>query len=946
MNEPVPVDRIEWPQLRDLIDAECPFSVARRLAPVPPAELKQLRKDLKVLRDELRIELRSGDGSRLARAGKALGGLYIAGIMCSETPAEAFGWLTTRWLMDGPWCERASRVSTADSHPSRSQTIVYAFLLEHRDRAWQQDLAVRLAHWLPARGDWERSKILRGLIAGSGAWVPATDGFILGWAREGTYLRNQAQPVAADAQEWFADPDRRRSGSGDLTLLQWLRQQSRLAEYVPRLFEVAGIGGMIGSEDRYSENQDDYWPRSLAVLAGEGAIDRNALLDQCLAKLLHGDSPGNLRGFVAIYDHLLPTVYEVAARVDTFTGLVVIGTGLIAKRAQADLRKADESGLLDPDHLVLISPSVLARTEKTLVIAQLAWLDAGVRRDPASADTLLRAVATAFGHPAPGVQQRALRLVAKHLKLADPTLLSRLRDDAQDLDAALRQEAQQILGVEPDEQGPNALRPADEPALGLPGYRQRAIPPAIGSPAELVGLFTEPFAGRALDAWTVERVLEAVVAEHNRDPEALVAAADSLARADPKVYDKFACRELDEHQLPSALRALLDEIRGGAKYLAKVIQVVHDPYKIRDLGRPQWITLYRIYEVAWCLHRQPIPVLLATPTEAGGALDPAVLLERLRRYESADARALPEDLRQALLRLPTDIPASVEGEIVALAGPLAGVPDLSAFTVAIGTSAIGSTALEPGALEPGAGGRLPEPDHRPLTHRIGECVNELCRSRKPELSVLEVAPTLWAPEPSWLSPVDFEHWPMLLPHHPDLIATHALPYLREQAGKAPSQPNPLLPLLAETAGVPGPLTHVALVLGLAAGLPQNRVAAADAFLILAARGLLNARSLGALAAELWFDQILSPARLLGSLRDAAVSGAYREVFGVVAGALPLLAAAPEVRGLPDLLLLGSECAAATGIKDQIPAVAGLTKLAKPARVAREARRLQQILGQV
>lgn len=935
MTEPVPVARIEWPQLRELIGSVCPFSVARRLAPVPPAELGRLRKDLKVLRDELRIGLRSGDDGRVIAANRALSGLYVAGIMCSDSPAEAFGWLTARWLMDGPWCERASRVPTADSHPSRSRTIAHILLLGHRDRAWQQDLAVRLAQWLPARGDWERSKILRGLIAGSGARVPTTDGFILGWAREGTYLRNQVRPVATDAQEWFADPDRWRSSTTDLTLLQWLRQQPRLAEYVPRLFEVAGIGGMIGSEDRYSENQDDYWPSSLAVLAGEGAIDRNALLDQCLAKLLHGDSPGNLRGFVAIYDHLLPTIYEVAARVDTFTGLVVIGAGLIAKRAQADLRKADESGLLDPDHLALISPSVLARTEKTLVIAQLAWLDAGVRRDPAGADTLLRAVATAFGHPAPGVQQRALRLTAKHLKLADPTLLSRLRDDAQDLDAALRQEARQILGVEPDEEGPNALQPADEPALGLPGYQQRAIPPAIGSPAELAGLFTEPFAHQPLDAWTVERVLEAVVAEHNRDPEGLVAAADALARTDPKVYDGFDCWELDEHHLPSALRALFDEIRGGAKYLAEVIQAVRDPRKVRSLGQPQWITLFRIYEIAWCLHQQPIPVLLATPTEADGALDPNVLLDRLRRYESVGARPLPEDLRQALLRLPTDIPAPAKAEITALAGPLASVPDLTVFTA----------ALEPDVLEPGADSQLPEDDHRPLAQRIEDCINELSQSRRPELSVLEIPPTLWTTTPSSISPDDFEHWPRLLPHHPDLIALHALPYLHEQAGKASSQPNPLLPLLAETAGAPGPLTHVALALGLAAGLPQNRVAAADAFLILAARGLLNARSLGALAAELWLDRMLPPVRLLGSLRDAAVSGAYREVFGVVAGALPLLAAAPEVRGLPDLLLLGSECAAATGIKEQIPAAAGLTRLAKPARVAREARRLQQILGQ-
>lgn len=188
------------------------------------------------------------------------------------------------------------------------------------------------------------------------------------------------------------------------------------------------------------------------------------------------------------------------------------------------------------------------------------------------------------------------------------------------------------------------------------------------------------------------------------------------------------------------------------------------------------------------------------------------------------------------------------------------------------------------------------------------------------------------------------YWPSLLPHQPEIVAAHAIPELYQQANDRSRSINPVLPLLAETSGRPGPVVHLAVAYGLAAGRSENRVAAVDAIYTLAMRTLLDTKQLGVLLGDLWIGKMIKANRLLASLSEAARAGLPGEVLGVVASMLPALAAQPSVRGLPDLLALGSECAAATGSPLKIPELDRLTELRKPARVAAEARRLQQILG--
>ena len=110
--------RVEWPELRALIAGRIPERVVRRLAYLPADALAHLRPQLKALRTQLRAELKAGAGERttagLASAYGQLAPLYLAGLMCSGSPAEALDWLTSPVLRDAGWQREDGRSREPD----------------------------------------------------------------------------------------------------------------------------------------------------------------------------------------------------------------------------------------------------------------------------------------------------------------------------------------------------------------------------------------------------------------------------------------------------------------------------------------------------------------------------------------------------------------------------------------------------------------------------------------------------------------------------------------------------------------------------------------------------------------------------------------------------------------------------------------------------------------
>jgi hypothetical protein len=95
-------------------------------------------------------------------------------------------------------------------------------------------------------------------------------------------------------------------------------------------------------------------------------------------------------------------------------------------------------------------------------------------------------------------------------------------------------------------------------------------------------------------------------------------------------------------------------------------------------------------------------------------------------------------------------------------------------------------------------------------------------------------------------------------------------------------------MLAEAHGPAGPALHLALSYGLGAELTVNRAHAVDAVLILAARDQLDGRTLGDFLGRLLERGDLVMNRVVPGLRDAARSGAARQIWDALTAVVPRL----------------------------------------------------------
>ncbi|WP_316528159.1 DUF6493 family protein [Kitasatospora brasiliensis] len=907
-------ETISWDEVRALIAARVPQGVIDRLSPLPVAELRHLRAPLRGLRTELSRELSSRDNQRYRTAYDQLAPLHFAGILSAATPAEAHGWLTARRLLTESWLRAGGGGDNPDFH-----TVLLALIRQDRDAAYHRELAVRLAEWLPARGDHARWFLAHGLAVWSGADLPATDGYLTGWVHEGGMTR---YPYHREIGGWFADQGLREPVPHHDTLLSWLRDQPRTAEFVRRLFDVPDVGTAFADPYAAADGPDHAWPTALTALAAEGVLDRAELIDRCLGRLLRGDRPGNLRGFLRLYAALAPDTEELLARAHDLVRLAAEGAPGAAKAAQTALRSVD--GRLPADLFGELTAGVLARSEKALATTQLTWADAVLRRGGAAADDLLPALAAAFIHPAPAVRERALGLVARHLPDAAPATAETVRAAAGGLGPALRPEARRLLAL------PDLATATAQAAAALPAA-PAALPAAPAGPLDLAERFGALMADRIPDPGEFETVLAALVAEHHRDAAALRSALAPLAarRVEHKVHF------VEARSIDGALGCLLDALTGRPHESGGYGAHLLDPHA--QIRSPAVIPVVRVHEAAHHVADAPVPLLLATPTAGDGTIDPAVLVERLAAYRAVGARPWPADLAQALLRTDPGAVPAVRATAAAFGWDLPAdtplpAPDGFHTQTADQPEQLSRYGWVPATLPrivplAATAARVPEgitgllhflPDPTETGHFTGMLLT----------SFAEVV------QLSWLAP-----W------HPETVAAHGLPAVVSQAGSASGfrAANPLLPGLAQSPGEFGTVGHLALAYGLTAVRADHRTAALDALLALAARGRLRPEVLGDWLTALWRLTAAKPNRFLPVLADAARSGAGREVWAVLATVITALVSEPGRRGLADTLALAADCAAAEGIHTPLPALDTLTTPPAPTRVRTEAARLARLL---
>ncbi|MFB6941165.1 DUF6493 family protein [Streptomyces sp. NPDC060286] len=862
------------------------------LARLDAAEQRSALAELKALRKEAR-GWHWHEQERIRKA------LLIAGAGCHTGAAGCATWIGGRDLLG--W--------------TRSPYPLVLEVLADRDPAWLGDVAHRLAA-RPATAE-TTYELIDELVKVAQCPVPTTDGFVRGWAETVSTVR------------W-----RRR---GTRALIDRLRADPHLTVLVPRLFELTELPPQV----TWYEQPDDpcHWPQTLAVLADEGLLERRGLVDSCVTRLLRGGKPGGLRFFLTVLRRLALTEREETERTADWIAMAADGISTVAGHAQGVLARLNERGELPVRVLADVSGSVLFRSEKKLVRAQLVLIGKVLRSDPSTAGELLPVVADAFGHEDIDIQERSLKLVARHLPAVADPVREEIALSASLLGPAHRTAAAEVFGDLLDER--SAAEPYEEVLPPVPAPQR--LEPAPTTLPELVGEVVVLARSASQESIAFERALDGLVRHARTDREAL---ADALREA---LAGRWWLGDEPQSRVERRLRSEAGIELVVAALLGRVpAQAVHD-------GRAAWtgtgtcvhaaltgVMKARLWEAADAVLSGTAPFLLAFPTWHTGSIDPAVLVERLLTYQRLGIRPGEADFAQALLR----VRRSGQHEAAAAAA-LLGTPEGDRLAAWLRSdeplARVFRFDLDKGSTST-RGWPLREPTD--WTRRV--------------LMASEEHPVIQQEFPlsfHWLGhPHSPDHrlchhwgdrsgtWLATLPEDGETLAAWLLPTTATCATDELRGTAEPLPGLVELGGPAAPeAIHLSVAYGLGARHTEDRLSAVDALLMLAAQNRLDAASVGQNLAILLDHKLVKPNRLADSARTAAVTGAYRMVLSVLVPVLPgLLAQEKAPRGLSDLLSVTAECVEHCGPVSSEP-IPGLTEVVArggSSQLVRQAMRLK------
>lgn len=537
--------------------------------------------------------------------------------------------------------------------------------------AWRAELAAQLAD-RSTPGESVRSDLVEHLVHDTGCPVPTSDGFIQSWLRwrdntweHPAHLRGGPRPGA--------------------TFLERLRKDDLSPTLLPMALERPGV--YLGVESFHhllttrgrSYIREDTTLGVFISLAEEGLVDRAALIRRVFTDLADSEAWGwnasvalteldltpaehasVTRERVALAEPLLARLLQDGTRSETAPPLAYLRalaltpaenalalrdhvalldlSSPVASYAQEVLIGLDEAGLLEPDVLSEVCERVLLRPEKKLVRAQLTRLDRAARRDPARAARTVLDAATALDHRDVGLQERALDVIARHLKAAGDSVLPELRTAAARISPGLAARAVELLGTTPDRLTDESDRLTEPYADSLPAVPEpRPVPGPIETAVEVAEELAAVVANDK-DVVAFERVLDGLVRHARLDREALARALKPVMRKEPCDAVDFA--QSDVYDVARALRG--DEPR--ERHLSARFRVSHSS-PAGELLRA------RLAEAIDIIETDAQPFLLAVPTDATGALEAAELVRRLSVLDGLGITPAPVDLAQALLRV-------------------------------------------------------------------------------------------------------------------------------------------------------------------------------------------------------------------------------------------------------------------------------------------------------
>jgi hypothetical protein len=877
-------------RLIELVKAGDVEGVVQELGRLTPAERRESEVALAAGRNTV--------GWEWKRRGNRLDAELAVELGYQDSPSAAADWIRTldnRRPFQGHCEDAAWLVAVIDLRPVEWRIEVVGKLSEHA-----------------APGSTQWFAFLEHLVHDTGCPVPTADGFVSTWFNDRVFWRLERPGYlrggvrgAEICERLLDDPWTARLLPLALALhahhlpLETLAELSLVDEKLVDRDELAGrCFAQVAGRPPWGSlplKIMELTPDEHANFAGP----RVELLDRCLERLLQDGTRPELAPWLELLRNMAPTPAEHAPLARDYLALLD-GSPPVVDYAQEILAGLDEAGLVEQELLAEAGERVLLRPEKKLVRTQLSWLDKTAKRDPARASQVVTVAAIAFGNRDSALQERALAVVARHLKAAGEPVLPDLRTAAESLSPGLSVRAAELFGTLPPitEQAADVLPVVPEP---------RPVPSPLATVAEVAEEIAAVLAGDE-DVVVFERALDGLVRHSHLDRTALAAALKPTTRKEPRWRPDHVPAELYD-----VARAVRDEEPRTPDFMT------HRPRTLAGTA-----LLARLREAADAVRSGVLPFLLAVPTLATGALDAAVLVERLAAYEDLGVTPGPVDLAQALLR----VTPTADPQVLAAAGKL------------------GSDAGKRVALWLRTGG-MPHQDSTPENWDpyVARRRWRMLRAAAPGLTLDPPLPKEMADlvgpylseEQVGHSPQPF--WIAQLPHHPDMVA--AREYFTSSSNDRGAS---ALPLLVESGGPAGYAVHMALAWSMGTDRSQARDCVVDAVLVLAARGRLDTALLGQQIAVLVLEHgLVQPNRLVEALRLMAEMGAPGVVWSVFEGALPILLHDKPARGAGELLALAVECASRCGASGAIAEVTAVAGRTGSSLVVKNARALRDVL---
>ncbi|MEU7470715.1 DUF6493 family protein [Streptomyces sp. NPDC044984] len=838
------------------------------------------------------------DARMTAQLRAASPALLVAGVACQSGAAAVASWLTASdW--ECVWVAEKRLVP----------------MLEERPAEWLAELAHRITDRRPSTDI--RYHLLEAIVQAARCRMPVTDASVHAWIRD------------IYGNGWNTD-----------SIAERLRQSPHLTSMVAGLFTAGGTGQALNSGH---SNKDNPWLLALARLTAEGTLDRATVLEGCLGRLLRGGTAVDQRVFHRLLLDLELTAEEHAGHTADWLALAADALQPVAVHAQSVLADLALAGVLPTHDLADMTRAVLVRPEKNLVRAQLKLLDKVVARDTATADELLPAAAHAFAHEDTEAQERALKLIERYgTKLTDATSREAVLASAVPIAPGLSARVIKAVGAGPEET-PQAAYEDTLPPVPSP-VRLAPPPTSVVETAEETGalLASTGF----LPVADFERTLDGLVRWAHDDRAALLEALQPVVATrwwsrtyraplpDDSVVTGFAHSPLD-FTAQLALDLVLTSLHQRVAPATTQAQVDSGGANAGCL--PDGPCRARFWEIAHRLLSDPQPFLLSTPTWDNGLLEPGELTDRLETYQRLGARVGECDFAQALLRVRTTDP--VAAETAAARAAALGTPEGQQLADWLRTGGLTVTGLH----------RTVQNETTPIVWS-GEIIafQDLPHAFR-ELGSPAVG-AHYRCHCGAAAAIQQTHWPALLPEHPELIALRLIQHVLHCAQYEEKDPDvcSVLPLLALSPGVSGPAMSLVVAGGLGVQRQEDRLAAVDALLLLAAQEKLDSSALAADLGALMLIGVVTPSRLADSLGTAASTGAYRTVWTVLRDALPPLLSKnlspAESRGLGELLTVAAECAERTGARGEMSGLDPVADRRGTSRLVSQARRLRAALA--